>query len=231
MAGQDVMRVIEVRTNRKQYLYGGIDCLKHGAINARVESASACFCDDFWQGGPNYSWAERESSGNYSTVPGRPSGWISLNTNNNAGAAYSLYLDNLDFLAQYNPSAIARMEVPTITNVEVRMGFIGAADDDFIYFIYNTGEGHSTWHLRCDNGSGSPTDVDTGVSIDSVPHTIMFEFYSQVRIDGYVDGNKVGELTSKIPTNPLGLYMYVKTLENGVKSLYCDMITAWQDRY
>ncbi len=194
-------------------------------FNPLVESD---FFDDMW-GFLAGSWITRVSTGSRMPIS-RDNGWFAFTTG--ALATNEESIDFNDFLLFTNtkrPIYSTRIQLPSVEDVEVELGLVGAAATDYIRFFYDYSSGVTNWRLQASD-AGSATSVTSIVPVSTDEVVLSWRFNSDTEVEFFIDGVSAGTIGVNIPTASLQPYVAVRTETASSKVLNVDYVRIQQDR-
>jgi len=209
-----------------------VDGNNRGSVSARIEEGAYHYVDDFDDGMGKKEWSTLSgATGSDAAMSSMPNGWIELTTGATANNYYGFdWGGYYTFRYLYRPTIEVRLKLSQTSNTRVRIGFIGSAANEYLYFEFDS-SADTDWHLKCDNESGAPEDIDTAVAASTDEVVLRFEFKDDTTVAGFINGAPiVSDLFNKVPSGWLQPYVYIETLENAAKSMGVDYFKIWQDR-
>jgi len=188
------------------------------------------FADEMW-GVLGSQWATRTTTGSRSPISGRSNGWFRLTTGATSTDEESIdWNDVAQFVNTAQPNQSFRVQLPSIADIEVDLGFIevsGASDDDYIRFYFDASAG-AAWNLEACTAGTCTTDA--GANATTSITKLSWVFTSDTELEWFIDDVSQGSVTTNVPTAYLQPWIAVRTETTSAKSLDVDYDKVWQDR-
>jgi len=196
---------------------------------------------DQWssEGGLNANYSQTGAQTAVSHADGYFSAWQSTTGLSNVGNMVDSSYNKSQL--SWHPIFSTRMRTDTsdVTGSRIWIGLFSA--DPFgsatpsvslIAFRYDTGASDSTWKCLTDNGSGSPTVSNSGVSVTAdTTFDLRFDV-SGSDVKFYVNSNLVATNSATLPssTTAIGWQVGVKSLSGSNKLIYANNLVLIQPR-